>query len=715
MKRISIFFGFLVCALVLAGCPEFAAPAKGSLVLSLGASLDLAGSAKTIDVQTSLDITQYNIRGSGPGGESFEELGVTASTHTQINLTPGLWDIDVDGLNGDRIILASGSAAVTIIERQTAYAAILCTPLEGEGTISLFVSWPSTKVSTPRVKAWIQSMADFSAEEPIGAGNAVAMPLNGATAQGLKSCSAGLQMVGLELHDDFGSGKLVWNTIEIAEVFASQASEGTWALLATNIDSINDGEVDINVESFLYQTIDVAINPVVTYSSSGTSVAVAATLSHSTPYYRWFLDGVEIPDKRLRDVFEPIVDPGPHTLSLVAFDVGIFGHMGGVANYRFTVGEPPEQTGTVLSWGGRGDHLGNASQGFMPAQVEGLPPVSYTMVAGGDRASFALGSDGYLWSWGNNLYGMLGFGLNVEDSPRAARLSRSAFGDSGVETISAKYNRAIAMTEEGRVYIWGEMGQDAPWPISPGDYRTVLYTPTLVSELEFSAIDVSAGYAHYGAVDDKGSIWTWGNRTNAVLGYPPTGQDQNLRPVRVPNPSSVSFEKIAFGRIFSLALDTVGRIWSWGNNSELSLGISSNEDIVENLGMVEGLTGKTIVSIHAGWYHAAAIDSSGSLYLWGGNDSGQLGNGTRTNNNTPTQIACPGGRKTFTNVYLGRNFTLAQAADDTLWVWGDTSAIKAAGSSEGYSSIPLQVKWLQGKTISTIGGGSLYCLVGIDW
>jgi hypothetical protein len=111
-------------------------------------------------------------------------------------------------------------------------------------------------------------MADFSAEEPIGAGNAVAMPLNGATAQGLKSCSAGLQMVGVELHDDFGSGKLVWNTIEIAEVFASQASEGAWALLATNIDSINDGEVDINVESFLYQTINVAINPVVTYSSS---------------------------------------------------------------------------------------------------------------------------------------------------------------------------------------------------------------------------------------------------------------------------------------------------------------------------------------------------------------------------------------------------------------------------------------------------------------
>lgn len=696
MKKIGMWIGMMVHILLLIGCPGFLPQERGSLVLSLEANLEHKNGVKSIDVQTSLDITQYNIRGSGPSDESFGTLGVDRSTYTHENLTPGTWTIEVDGLNGDRVVLVSGSATVTVVERQTVYAAILCTPLEGEGTVSLALSWPSSKVGTPRVRAWIQSMEDFSAEVAIGVGNNVPMPLTGASAQGTKSCAAGLNVVGVELHDDFGSGKLVWNAIEIAEVFAGQASEGLWALVAADIDSINDGAVDMNVEAFLYQTIDVAINPTLTYSTSGSSVTVAATLSHSTPYYRWFLDGVEIPGKRLSDVFEPIMDAGPHTLSLVAFDVGLFGQMGGVANYRFTVEEPPAEAGAVLSWGGVGDELGNTSQGLVPAQVEGLPPIPFTMVAGGDRASFALGDDGYLWAWGDNDDGMLGAGINGDSSHIATRLSSGLFDNAGVEKISAKYNRAIALSENGRVYIWGSMGMDAPWPIASNDYRTTLYTPTFVSELESSAVDVSAGYTHYGAVDNKGTLWTWGSRENAVLGYPPSSQDQNLRPARVPNPVSVSFTKVALGRIFSLALDSVGRIWSWGNNSSLSLGISADVDLVESPGMVEGLTGKTITSIHAGWYHAAAIDSSGSLYMWGANESGQLGNGTRTNSATPIQIACPGGRKTFTDVYLGRNYTLALANDGTLWVWGDTYAIKAAGSSAGHSSLPLQVKWLQG-------------------
>lgn len=154
---------------------------------------------------------------------------------------------------------------------------------------------------------------------------------------------------------------------------------------------------------------------------------------------------------------------------------------------------------------------------------------------------------------------------------------------------------------------------------------------------------------------------------------------------------------VAAGWFHNVAAKTDGTVWSWGRNNfgQLGNGTTTQSNVpvqVSNLNSVLGVAG--------GAYHSVAVKSDGTVWAWGYNGSGQLGNGTTTNSTTPVQVSNLSG---VTAVAAGCNFTLALKSDGTVWDWGDNGYGQLGNGTTTSSSKPVQVTNLTG--VTAIAGG----------
>ena len=112
----------------------------GSLIIEMGsAGLD----AKTIDPGISMDIVTWDISGSGPGEQSFSDDGVSGGTHTQANLSVGVWTVTVEGNNAEGTKIAEGTEAFSITAGDTTTVSVTVLPVVGTGTLSVTLTWPT--------------------------------------------------------------------------------------------------------------------------------------------------------------------------------------------------------------------------------------------------------------------------------------------------------------------------------------------------------------------------------------------------------------------------------------------------------------------------------------------------------------------------------------------------------------------------------------------
>jgi alpha-tubulin suppressor-like RCC1 family protein len=131
--------------------------------------------------------------------------------------------------------------------------------------------------------------------------------------------------------------------------------------------------------------------------------------------------------------------------------------------------------------------------------------------------------------------------------------------------------------------------------------------------------------------------------------------------------------KIAAGDNHVLALASDGTVYSWGANNFGQLGngtnINSNVPVAVNTSGV--LFGKHIIDISADAAHSIALASDGTVYTWGSNSSGQLGNGTNISSNVPVAVNTSGvlAGKTIIKVSAGRDFSLALDSNGKVYSW----------------------------------------------
>lgn len=158
-----------------------------------------------------------------------------------------------------------------------------------------------------------------------------------------------------------------------------------------------------------------------------------------------------------------------------------------------------------------------------------------------------------------------------------------------------------------------------------------------------------------------GAVHAWGGNAFGELGDGTT--DAHRAPAPVPGMDDVV--DIHTGREHAVALREDGTVLTWGSNQMGQLGGGTTGGQRPSPGPVAGLDGVTMVS--TGHYHSLALRSDGSLWTWGYNNVGQLGDGTTTNRNRPVQVS---GTRTYAYVAAGRDMSYALATDGTVWAWG---------------------------------------------
>jgi alpha-tubulin suppressor-like RCC1 family protein len=288
---------------------------------------------------------------------------------------------------------------------------------------------------------------------------------------------------------------------------------------------------------------------------------------------------------------------------------------------------------------------------------------------GGARHCVVLLSDGTVWDWGYNWSGKLGDGTatisggpnNDRYTPVQVHGSNNVGVLSGISAIMGGESHNTALKSDGTVWTWGwnMFGQ-----LGDGT-NTDRYTPVQVSGLTNIAALGGRGY-HTLALASDGTVWAWGHNVSGQLGDGTT-TDRNT-PVHVAGLSGVI--AVTSGYDFSIALMADHTMRSWGTNGHGQLGnavagASSTSPVV-----VAGLT--NVRQVSAGWKHALAVKTDGTVWGWGENANGKVGDNTTTDVFNPVQVV---GLTNVIYVSGGDCHSAALKADGTVWTWGCNNSI----------------------------------------
>lgn len=311
-------------------------------------------------------------------------------------------------------------------------------------------------------------------------------------------------------------------------------------------------------------------------------------------------------------------------------------------------------------------------------------------------------SPGDVFTTGWNHQGQLGDGTTID---RDEIVQVTGLGNSGVVDLAGGRWHSVALAADGTVYSWGrnEFGQLGDGTI--GGRRTVATAVTALSNV--NVVNVSAGHYHSLALTDTGDLYIWGRNDTGQLAQ--GDLTDRGTPTLVSSLSGVA--AISGGRNHSAVALADGTVWTWGDNSERQLGDGSSVGMRTSPVQVSSASGiEPIVELRAGRDHTLAVSDDGSLWLWGGNDGGQIGNGTKVDQGTPEERVLNGA---VSDAAGGAFHTVVSMADGTVQSWGRNAFGQLGISSTAREAItPQTVSSIS--TATSVGSGRDHSLVTLS-
>ncbi len=213
---------------------------------------------------------------------------------------------------------------------------------------------------------------------------------------------------------------------------------------------------------------------------------------------------------------------------------------------------------------------------------------------------------------------------------------------------------------------------------------------------------ISTGFLHSIAIKSDGTVWTWGSNDNGQLGYDtntPTNNPPNSAysdvPVQVSGISNV--RAVAAGRYASYAVESDGTVWAWGGNSNGQLG--QDNGVLPNSPtpvQVPGLSG--IITIAAGQSHVLALESGGNVWAWGADSNGELGDNNTLDEFTPAKVktnnpdAMDPPLANIIAIGAGNAHSLAVDNSGNVWAWGQDNQSQLGDRQTSDESLPVKVQ-----------------------
>jgi alpha-tubulin suppressor-like RCC1 family protein len=287
--------------------------------------------------------------------------------------------------------------------------------------------------------------------------------------------------------------------------------------------------------------------------------------------------------------------------------------------------------------------------------------IDWKMIKAGDLHTVGIKADGTLWTWGYNNKGQLGDGTII---------NKTTPTQIGVATnwasVTAGNQHTIATKTDGTLWAWGD---NAVGQLGDGTTTDKL-SPTQIGVGTNWAL-IAAGVYHTIATKTDGTLWAWGWNAWGQLGDNTTTQRNS--PVQIG--SATNWGTISAGSQHNLARKTDGTLWGWGLNSTGQLGDGTviNKTTPTQIGSA---TNWASIVAAAGYdnsggsnsAHSLATKTDGTLWAWGRNTIGQLGDGTQISRlNGPIQI---GTATNWASVAAGLNHSIARKTTGELWSWG---------------------------------------------
>ena len=318
-------------------------------------------------------------------------------------------------------------------------------------------------------------------------------------------------------------------------------------------------------------------------------------------------------------------------------------------------------------------------------------------ISSNGKTVIALDDEGKVYTWGRNNYGQLGNGT-IDNSSEVICISDiegNIFNGKNIIEIQSE-NTMIALDNEGKVYTWGENSNGS---LGNGTDYENSSEPICISDIEENILNrkniikIQSENNTMVVLDNEGKVYTWGNNIYGELG---NGTDENRNiPVCISDISKNVLNKkniveILRGPNMMIAIDDKGKVYTWGANYNGQLGNGtdieySNEPICISDLTGNVLNGKNIIEIQYG----IALDSEGKVYTWGANYNGQLGNGTDIEySNEPICISdIEENALKGKNIVKVLNFSTMIALDNEgkIYVWGKNVGQFGNGTIKEYN------------------------------
>jgi alpha-tubulin suppressor-like RCC1 family protein len=302
-------------------------------------------------------------------------------------------------------------------------------------------------------------------------------------------------------------------------------------------------------------------------------------------------------------------------------------------------------------------------------------------------------NSGALWSLGQNDSGQLGHNNETKYSSPTQIPGSSAWavsdGNSGAgRKGTGAGDSVLAIRSDGSIWSWehnsyGQLGQNN---------RTQYSSPVQVgSDTTWKNTNLyGVNATAFGAIKTDGTLWTWGRNDTGQLGQNNGMFAARSSPVQVGSGSDWS--QVLIGNEPCAAIKTDGTLYVWGRNHQGQLGLN---DRTNHSAPIQLGSESTWAQLAGGYRQTAAVKTDGTFWIWGSNNRGALGLNQSPSNHpsyancasSPTQV--PG--TTWRSVKAGNGFITATKTDGTLWGWGQNTGGNLGQNNEEHYSSPIQI------------------------
>lgn len=322
------------------------------------------------------------------------------------------------------------------------------------------------------------------------------------------------------------------------------------------------------------------------------------------------------------NVASPTVAIGPSYVFRVAARNSI-----GLGAYTSSASIVIYPQGSLLSWGVNTNS--NLGDGFLTDKTLPAPlGTSWSKIAvSGDRLTIiALTSDGQLYSWGDNSYGLTGIGLSSGTTLTPTRIGTA----SNWTKIFIGENHAFAINSIGELWGWGNGANG----VLGTNSTSVVVTPARIGSAS-NWVKVAVGNIGSAAINTLGELWITGTGYIGTIGSGNNALVFN----KITPPAGVSgWSDVTVGQNHIIAISTAGALYSVGNNAYGATGLNLSSGYTTTFTRIGSASNWVRVVSKSNAYHTLAVNSAGQLWGWGLNNYSQLGDGSSVTRSVPVQI-----------------------------------------------------------------------------